>query len=100
MAGLVLLAVKLPRMLQVLEKFRLAVRTERSPRKAATLWDERMTENVARRGWRKSPTQTPDEFVARIDDVLVRQRVAEFTRHYQSARFDDSVEDVLRLPAW
>ena len=28
----------------------------------------------------------------------VRQRVAEFTRHYESARFDDSVEDVRRLP--
>ncbi|MGA9812644.1 MAG: DUF3488 and transglutaminase-like domain-containing protein [Terriglobales bacterium] len=98
MAALLLLAVKLPRMLQALEKFRLAVRPERSPRKAATIWYERMTENVGRRGWRKSPTQTPDEFVARIDDAQVRQRVAEFTRHYQSARFDDSVEDVMRLP--
>ncbi len=97
-AALLLFAVKLPRLLLALEKLRLAVRPERSPRKAATIWYERMTENVARRGWRKSPTQTPDEFVARIDDVGVRQRVAEFTRHYQSARFDDSVEDVLRLP--
>ena len=25
-------------------------------------------------------------------------KVAEFTRHYESARFDNSVEDVLRLP--
>ena len=57
-----------------------------------------MTKSVARRGWRKSPTQTPDEFVARIDDAGVRQRVAEFTRHYESARFDDSVEDARRLP--
>ncbi len=97
-AALLLFAVKLPRLLLALEKFRLAVRPERSPRKAATIWYERMTENVARRGWRKSPGQTPDEFVARIDDAQVRQRVAEFTRHYQSARFDDSVEDVLRLP--
>jgi hypothetical protein len=57
-----------------------------------------MTDSVARRGWRKSPTQTPDEFVADIDDADVRQRVAEFTRHYESARFDNSVEDVRRLP--
>jgi hypothetical protein len=57
-----------------------------------------MTEMVARRGWRKSPAQTPDEFVCRIDDASLRQRVAEFTRHYESARFDDSVEDVKRLP--
>ena len=97
-AALLLFAVKLPRLLLALEKFRLAARPERSPRKAATMWYERMTENVARRGWRKSPAQTPDEFVARIDDAGVRRRVAEFTRHYQSARFDDSVEDVLRLP--
>ena len=48
------------------------------------MWYERMTENVARRGWRKSPTQTPDEFVARIEDAAVRQRVAEFTRHYKA----------------
>ena len=57
-----------------------------------------MTIRVARRGWRKSPTQTPDEFVSGIDDAGVRERVAEFTRHYESARFDDSVEDVRRLP--
>ncbi len=97
-AAALLFAVKLPRLLLALENFRLAARPERSPRKAATIWYERMTESVARRGWRKSPTQTPDEFVARIDNAAVRQRVAEFTRHYQSARFDDSVEDVRRLP--
>ena len=79
-------------------RFRLAARPERSPRRAATIWYERMTEIVARRGWRKSPTQTPEEFVSRIDDAGVRERVAEFTRHYESARFDDSVEDVRRLP--
>ncbi|MGC2184482.1 MAG: DUF4129 domain-containing protein, partial [Terriglobales bacterium] len=85
-------------LLLALENFRLAARPERSPRKAATIWYERMIESVARHGWRKSPTQTPDEFVARIDNATVRRRVAEFTRHYQSARFDDSVEDVRRLP--
>jgi hypothetical protein len=97
-AASLLLVVKMPRLLQALEKFRLAARPERSPRRAATLWYERMTERVARLGWRKSPTQTPDEFVARIDDASVRRRVAEFTRHYESARFDNSVEDVRRLP--
>ncbi len=97
-AAVLLFAVKLPRLLLALENFRLAARPERSPRKAATIWYERMIESVARHGWRKSPTQTPDEFVARIDNATVRRRVAEFTRHYQSARFDDSVEDVRRLP--
>ena len=68
-AALLLFAVKLPRLLLALGKFQLAARPERSPRRAATIWYERMTDNVARRGWRKSPTQTPDEFVARIDDA-------------------------------
>ena len=98
LAAVLLLVVNAPRLLQALGKRRLASRPERSPRLAATIWYERMTDVVARRGWRKSPTQTPDEFVSRIDDAGVRQRVAEFTRHYESARFDDSVEDVRRLP--
>jgi protein-glutamine gamma-glutamyltransferase len=86
------------RLWDVLRKCRLASRPERFPRQAATIWYERMTANVARRGWRKSPAQTPGEFVLRIDDAVVREKVAKFTRHYESARFDDSAEDVRRLP--
>ncbi len=97
-AALILFVVNARGLLQALGKLRLAARPERSPRRAATIWYERMTKRVARLGWRKSPTQTPDEFVSGIDDAGVRERVAEFTRHYQSARFDDSVEDVRRLP--
>lgn len=98
LAASLLFGINVPRFLRALGKLRLAARPERSPKLAATIWYERMTDSVARRGWHKSPTQTPDEFVARIDDAGVRQRVAEFTRHYESARFDDSVEDVRRLP--
>jgi protein-glutamine gamma-glutamyltransferase len=83
---------------RALAQRRLAARPEKSPRRAATIWYERMTEIAARRGWRKSPTQTPGEFVRQIDDTAIRTRVAEFTRHYESARFDDSVEDARRLP--
>ncbi|MGA8310881.1 MAG: DUF3488 and transglutaminase-like domain-containing protein [Terriglobales bacterium] len=97
-AALLLFAVNARQLLRALGKRRLAARPERSPRQAATIWYERMTKVVARRGWHKSPTQTPNEFVARIDDANIRERVAEFTRHYESARFDDSVEDVRRLP--
>jgi transglutaminase-like putative cysteine protease len=97
-AALLLLVVNAQGLLRSLGKSRLAAHPEKSPRRAATIWYERMTKNVARRGWRKLPTQTPDEFVSGIEDVRVRERVAEFTRHYQSARFDDSVEDVRRLP--
>jgi hypothetical protein len=97
-AALLLLVVNAQGLLRSLGKSRLAARPEKSPRRAATIWYERMTRNVARRGWRKLPTQTPDEFVSGIEDARVRERVAEFTRHYESARFDDSVEDVRRLP--
>jgi transglutaminase-like putative cysteine protease len=83
---------------QTLARRRLAARPEKAPRRAATIWYERMTESVGRRGWHKSPTQTPEEFVRLIDDANVRARVAEFTRHYKSARFDESVEDARRLP--
>ncbi len=83
---------------QIVATRRLAARPERSPRRAASIWYERMTNDVASRGWQKSPTQTPGEFVSVIKDTLVRAKVAEFTRHYESARFDDSVEDARRLP--
>jgi len=44
------------------------------------------------------PEQTPAEFAARIDDPGLRERVAEFTRAYENARFGDSSEDAQRLP--
>jgi hypothetical protein len=97
-AVLLLFAANARQLLRALKKRRLAARPEKSPRQAATIWYERMTALVARRGWRKSPTQTPNEFVIRIDDANLRAQVAEFTRHYESARFDDSAEDVRRLP--
>ena len=66
-----------------LAESRLAARPEKSPRRAATIWYERMTKIVARRGWRKSPTQTPDEFVCLIEDAGVR---AEGRRIYPALR--------------
>jgi protein-glutamine gamma-glutamyltransferase len=83
---------------QLLARRRLAAKPEKSPRVAASIWYERMIGMVGRRGWRKSPTQTPEEFIELIDDDAVRDKVAEFTRHYESARFDASIEDVQQLP--
>jgi protein-glutamine gamma-glutamyltransferase len=77
---------------------RLAARPEKSPRLAATIWYERMVRNMARQGWRKSPVQTPAEFVDCIQDTALREWVAQFTRHYEGARFGDSAEDAGRLP--
>ncbi|PYX52940.1 MAG: hypothetical protein DMG73_21425 [Acidobacteria bacterium] len=71
---------------------------ERSPRFAASIWYEQMTRSLARRGLRKLPTQTPVEFVSRIEDGKLREEVSMFTRHYESARFGGSAADACRLP--
>jgi hypothetical protein len=65
---------------------------------AASIWYERMTRLVERHGWRKSPAQTPTEFVTCIKDVSIRNSVARFTRHYEGARFGESAQDAGRLP--
>jgi protein-glutamine gamma-glutamyltransferase len=95
---LLLLTVNARRLWRAIRRQRLAARPEKSPRQAATIWYERMTRMVARRGWQKLPVQTPAEFVICIEDARVRKRVAQFTRHYESARFGDSAEDAQRLP--
>ncbi len=97
-AAITLLLINLRPLLMFLRKRRAAAHPERSPRLAATLWYERMTGAMARRGWQKRPAQTPREFVNLIDDAGVRTLVSEFNRHYEGARFSDSIEDAQRLP--
>ena len=65
---------------------------------AASIWYARMTHFIGRRGWQKLPAQTPQEFVATIGEERLRNSVACFTRHYERARFAQSVEDAERLP--
>jgi hypothetical protein len=57
-----------------------------------------MTKTVARRGYEKSPSQTPYEFVITIDDPYLRRQVDAFTRAYERARFADSPDDASLLP--
>jgi hypothetical protein len=57
-----------------------------------------MTRVLARRGWQKSPAQTPREFLASIDDEVTRRHLESFTVHYQGARFGNSAEDARQLP--
>lgn len=95
---ILVLAANLRRLLGLLQRRRLAAHPEKSPRVASTIWYERMTHLVAREGWRKSPGQTPSEFVQSIEDTALRRPVEEFTRRYQHARFGDSAEDASRLP--
>lgn len=97
-AVLVLLAANFRRILRMLERRRLVAKPEKAPRAAASLWYEKMTRLVARQGWRKSPAQTPAEFVNMIEDPAIRRSVEEFTRRYELARFGESAEDAKRLP--
>ena len=53
---------------------------------------------LARKGWLKSPAQTPAEFLICIQNNAIREPFAKFTQHYESARFGGSAEDAQRLP--
>ncbi len=57
-----------------------------------------MVGRMARLGWRKSPSQTPLDFVAAIQEAALQKKVARFTRAYESARFGKSVDDAQSLP--
>jgi len=97
-ALLTLFSANARRLWQALRSHRLAARPEKSPRLAATVWYERMTRMLARKGWCKSPAHTPEEFLISIQEESMRESVAKFTRHYESARFGGSAQDAQRLP--
>ena len=77
---------------------RLRTHPERSPDQAAIMWYERMARYLARRGVRKSTSQTAQEFVRVIEDERLRTRVEQFTQAYESARFGNSEDDARQLP--
>jgi hypothetical protein len=82
----------------LVRKRRLQAHPERSPDQAAAIWYELMARYLARRGLKKSTTQTAQEFVHVIEDVQLRARVGLFTDAYESARFGNSSDDARRLP--
>lgn len=71
---------------------------KRAPRESAALWYDRMVGRMARLGWRKSPSQTPVDFVGAIQEPYLQEKVATFTRAYEAARFGKSVDDAEILP--
>jgi transglutaminase-like putative cysteine protease len=95
---LLVLSANARRLWRELRNRRVAARPETSPSLAATIWYERMTRMLARKGWTKSPAQTPAEFLVSIQNDVVREPVSKFTEHYESARFGGSAEDAQRLP--
>ncbi|HKC01533.1 MAG TPA: DUF3488 and transglutaminase-like domain-containing protein [Terriglobales bacterium] len=97
-AALLLTLLNLPRVIRGLRNHRLRAHPERAPRESAALWYDRMVDRMARLGWRKSPSQTPLDFVAAIQEAALQKKVARFTRAYESARFGKSLDDAQSLP--
>jgi transglutaminase-like putative cysteine protease len=93
-----LLLGNLGRLARLLHEKWLQAHPEKSPEQAAAMWYERMARAMARRGMKKPPAQTPQEFVRKIEDSRLREPVARFTVVYESARFGNSADDAQRLP--
>jgi hypothetical protein len=87
-----------PKVFFAIRRMQLARKPRLEPHSAATIWYERTLKLLQRRGIRKLPTQTPQEFLKTIPQPPVRQRVESFTFHYERARFGDSPEDAEKLP--
>jgi len=96
--AIVLLIASFPRLIALARNLRVIRRPERAPQVAATLWYERMLHLMARRGFDKSPAQTPTEFASGIKDECLRVSVERFTRKYEHARFGNSAEEASKLP--
>lgn len=95
---LLLIVVNLGHVRRWLGERRLALHPEDAPGPAAALWYQRTLKWLRRRGWSKTEMQTPQEFLTRIEDPAMRERVEKFTRAYEAARFGESPEDARRLP--
>jgi transglutaminase-like putative cysteine protease len=98
LTSFLIILINFRRILHAFANRRLRAHPEHAPRESATLWYEQLLRRLARRGWRKSPSQTPQDFVAAIQEPALQQKVATFTRAYESARFGESVDDARALP--
>jgi len=87
-----------PRAFSLFRHVRMARKPSLEPHTAATIWYARVLKLLSRRGIRKIPTQTPQEFVRIIPSEPVRRTAARFTAHYERARFGDSAQDAEKLP--
>lgn len=97
-AILLVLAANARRLWRAISRHRLAVHPEKAPRAAATIWYQRTIHLLAKRGVRKSPVQTPAEFVTSVTDEGLREPIAQFIEHYERARFGNSAADAQKLP--
>ena len=87
-----------PGAFRLARRLRIAQKPMLEPHTAATIWYTRLLKLLSRRGIRKIPAQTPQEFLKAIQPEPLRQTAARFTVHYERARFGDSAEDAEKLP--
>jgi hypothetical protein len=84
-------------LLGIVHRLRLARKPSIDPHSAASLWYQRLLKLLKRRGIRKQPAQTPQEFLSAIP-ASMRHEAEVFTLHYERARFGNSATDADRLP--
>ena len=87
-----------PKLFFLLRRMRLARKPQLEPHSAATIWYARALRLLSRKGIRKIPAQTPQEFIETVPPTSVRQHLEQFTLHYERARFGDSAPDAEKLP--
>jgi len=87
-----------PKLFLALRRLRRARKPRLDPHSAATVWYGKLLKLLSRRGIRKLPTQTPQEFAKTISAEPIRRHFASFAVHYERARFGDSAEDAEKLP--
>jgi transglutaminase-like putative cysteine protease len=98
LAATILLLGNLRRVARLVHEKWLRAYPERSPEQAAAMWYRRMARALERQGMEKPASQTPQEFLRKIEDTRLREPVARFTAVYESARFGSSADDAQRLP--
>lgn len=96
-AGFMLVLASMPTIFRAVRRRRIIAGAAVQPSEAAALWYARMLRKVARRGWRKLPSQTPGEFASSISEHPLRERVTSFTECYERARFGESTQDAVQL---
>src|SRR5260370_41601546 len=78
-AAVLITLVNLRRLMNRLRDRSLRAHPERAPRESAALWYDRMVGRLARLGWRKAPSQTPQDFLAAIQEAAMQHNGPRFT---------------------
>lgn len=98
LAAFLLIVLNLPRIVRAVRDSLIARRAAHMPHRASSVWFSRLLHFLSRRGLKRPPAQTPQEFAAAIGDPLLRDQVVRFVHHYERARYGDSVPDAEQLP--